>query len=80
MTPDQKLMQWEFVAMTLYTVHKDHPRLERTYLLAHYMMALPGSAISQQPVDARQMMRFYNYDMLRRIAASISMTAEDEQQ
>ena len=32
MTPDQKLMQWEFVAMTLNTANKDHARLERTEL------------------------------------------------
>ena len=80
MTADQKLMQWKFVAMSLHTADKDRPRLERTELLAHYnMMVLPGSAITQQPTDARQKMSFYNYDVLRRIATSKSVTAEDEQ-
>ena len=73
-------MQWEFVAMSLHTADIDRPRLERTELLAHYnMMALPGSTITQQPTDARQKMRFYNYDVLRRIGTSKSVTAEDEQ-
>ena len=80
MTADQKLMQWEFVAMSLHTADKDRPRLERTELLAHYnMMALPGSAVTNQPADARQKMRFYNYDVLRKIATSKLVTAEDEQ-
>ncbi|KAK3088296.1 hypothetical protein FSP39_017196 [Pinctada imbricata] len=78
MSADQRLLQWEFAAMQFQSVSPGNQILDRLELLAHYnMLALPGTAIPSLKPTAVHKMRFYNYDVIRRIAVTASCSADD---
>ncbi|KAL3884891.1 hypothetical protein ACJMK2_024990 [Sinanodonta woodiana] len=72
MTPDQKVLTWEYAAMTLETgaESRKNPALERGYLLAKFiMLTFLGTA---EPTYGGEMIsrkaRYYNYEWLRQLA------------
>ena len=78
MTADQRLLQWEFAAMQLQSVSPGNQILDRQELLAYYnMLALPGTAVPALKPTAIHKMRFYNYDVIRRIAVTASCSSDD---
>ncbi|KAL3871527.1 hypothetical protein ACJMK2_025861 [Sinanodonta woodiana] len=83
MTPDQKLLTWEYAAMTLETGagSRMNPALERSYLLDKFnMLALPGTA---EPAYGGEMIsrkaRYYNYEWLRQLAIHGYKSTADEE-
>jgi hypothetical protein len=71
MTPDEKLLSWEYMAMSLEQEAQGHfPTISRQLLLDTYnFLALPGTqkAYDKQDRPCRKL-RFYNYQLVRAVA------------
>ena len=79
MTPDEKLLAWEYVSMRLQEeAEGKFPRMSRQLLLDTYnFLALPGTrkAYNQQDRSSRKA-RFYNYQLVRQVAKGDLFTDE----
>ena len=85
MTPDRKLLAWEFAAMELQkrTEGTVDAKMSRAYILDKFnFLALPGTSkyVKDRSEVAASRARFYTYQLVQEVANGKELTVADESQ